>query len=370
MTSDEKSRIVLAVDLDYFYAQSEEIRNPELKGVPVVICVFSGRTKDSGAVSTCNYMARSLGVKSGIPIVLAKRILSKHQEAVFLPMDKDYYSAISERIMEILRSHSSKMEQVSIDEAYLDVTDSTERSYAAARRLGSDIKKEILEEEHLSCSIGIGPNKLVAKMAADSRKPDGLTVITSENVNSFLSPLQVGKLFGIGPKTEEKLIALGVRTIGDLANYDEEKLAAEFGKNLGPGLKRSAKGIDDDPIRERELEQFSRIITLKHNAVAFDFGNELEPLCHDLTERLKTHNMQCASVGIIVITSELKTKSRAKKTDATDSEEKIREIVHELFRSFFSENPELVVRRAGIKLAGLKRKEPGTNQTLTDFFGN
>jgi DNA polymerase IV (DinB-like DNA polymerase) len=368
MTSDEKGRIVLAVDLDYFYAQTEEIRRPELKDVPVVICVFSGRSKDSGAVSTCNYIARSLGVRSGIPIISAKRILSKHEEAVFLPMDKDYYSHISERIMEILRSRSTRMEQLSIDEAYLDVTDGTNGSYVAAKQLGWEIKKEILEEEHLTCSIGIGPNKLVAKMAVDSKKPDGLTVITPDSVNSFLSPLQIGKLFGVGPKTEEKLRALGIQTVGDLAGYDEEKLAIEFGKNLGPGLKSSARGIDDDQVKERGVEQFSRIITLKHDALSFDFEDELEPLCNDLTERLKAHNMLCNSVGIIAITRQLKTKSRVKKSDSTDSEVKIRGIVRELFNAFFSENPGLEVRRAGIKLSGLEKRATETNQTLTDFL--
>ena len=289
MNASRGARIVLAVDLDYFYAQCEEVRKPEIKDKPVVICVYSGRTEDSGAVSTANYVARKLGVRSGIPIVLAKRILSKVPEAVFLPMDKEHYESVSERIMETLRSHSQKMEQMSVDEAYLDVTESTQGDFAVAENVARQIKKEILDGEKLSCSVGIGPNELVAKMAVDAKKPDGLTTILPVQVRSFLNPLPVGKLFGIGPKTEQKLGVLGIKTVEDLANYDEERLSKEFGQNLGPQLKRSAKGIDDDPVQEREIEQFSRIVTLKHDADKFDFANEIAPLCRDISNRLEAN---------------------------------------------------------------------------------
>ena len=371
MTLHNLPRIVLAVDLDYFFAQCEQVRRPEIKDKPVVICVYSGRSEDSGAVSTSNYVARKLGAKSGMPIVLAKRILAKHPDSVFLRVDKDYYDSVSERIMEILQDKSAKMEQVSIDEAFLDVTEKTNGDYSLALEIGQRIKDEIAGVEHLTCSVGIGPNKLVAKMAADSNKPDGLTVVLPKNVKSFLDPMPVGKLFGVGPKTEEKLNALEIQTIGDLARFDEAVLAREFGRNLGPGLRKSAAGEDDEPVRERELEQISRIVTLKHNAIIFDFTQEIDSLCEDLAKKLQSRKLLCKSVGIIAITPQLKARSHSKTLDApTDSEQLIRKDVHDLFHSFFEENPRVEVRRAGIKLAGLTNLAMKVDSTLTDYFPN
>ncbi len=214
MSSPFGSRVVISVDLDYFYAQCEEVRDPSIKTRPVIIGVFSGRTEDSGAVSTANYIARELGIRSGMPIILAKRILGDNSSAVFLPMDLEYYKVVSERIMEIIRSNGRRFEQTSIDEAYLDVTSETGADYLEAERIGRSIKSEILSSEKMTCSIGIGQNKLVAKMAVDSKKPDGFTVIRYDQVKSFLDPLPVGKLFGIGPKTEEKLRAIGILKVG------------------------------------------------------------------------------------------------------------------------------------------------------------
>jgi DNA polymerase IV (DinB-like DNA polymerase) len=363
-------RTIVALDLDYFFAQCEQIRRPDIKDKPVVICVFSGRTQDSGAISTCNYLARSLGVRSGMPITLAKKMLKKHESAVFLPVDKEYYDSISDRIMQILRNHTMKMEQVSVDEAYLDLTDRTKGEYSRAKEIAAKIKAEILEAEYLTCSVGIGPNKLVAKMAADAAKPNGLVVVEPERVQDFLYPLTIGRLFGIGPKTERKLNSLGVNTIRDLARFDEERLAREFGKNLGPSLRRSAQGLDDDPVRERELEQLSRIITLKHDATSYDFEEEMSPLCHDIADRLTAKALQCRSVGIIAITTELHVRSHAKALDIpTNLEERIKNSVDDLFRSFFNENENLKIRRAGVKVSGLTHNSKVIDTSLTDFIG-
>ncbi len=365
-----ETRIVLAVDLDYFYAQCEEIRNPEIKGKPVVICVYSGRTVDSGAVSTANYVARSLGVRSGIPIILAKRLLAKHPEARFLPMDREFYESVSERIMQILRYHSSKIEQVSIDEAYLDVSENTRGDFAVAEKIATEIKSEILEKELLTCSVGVGSNKLISKMAVDAKKPDGLTTILPSQVHQFLDPLLVGKLFGIGTKTEKKLGDLGIKTIGDLANYDVDELSEEFGPNLGPLLKRLAQGIDDDPVKERETEQLSRIVTLKHDADGFDFASEITPLCKDISNRLVAYGLVCKSIGILVITTELKTKNRSKTLDApTNSEVRIESVASELFQLFFREENETLARRVGIRVSSLTKTESlKKDASLTEFF--
>jgi DNA polymerase IV (DinB-like DNA polymerase) len=369
------------VDLDYFFAQCEEVRRPELKSKPLVICVFSGRTETSGAISTANYLARKLGVKSGMPILTAKKILAKNKEAVFLPVDHEYYESISEKVMQIIRSHSNIFEKMSIDEAFIDITDLSKGDVEIAASLGKKIKEEILEEEKLTCSVGIGPNKLIAKMAADYSKPDGFAVIKANEVERFLTPLPVGKIPGIGPKTTNKLEKLGIKTIGQLSLFDEKILTDNFGKNLGPHLKRLAQGIDNDPVRERQVEQLSRIITLKKDAESMWFEDELKPLALFLSDRLRALGLKCQTIGIIAITSQLKTKSRARTLDHfSDSSDEILNHSLRLFEDLFSDSQQqggLTIRRVGIRISGLgpgkisKEKNESENQSsLTSFIRN
>jgi DNA polymerase IV (archaeal DinB-like DNA polymerase) len=367
------SRIVICVDLDYFYAQVEEVRRPQFKGRPVVVCVFSGRTEESGAISTANYVARKLGVKSGIPIAFAKRILKNNPESVFLPMDREYYESVSERIMGILRSRSAIFEQVSVDEAFLDVTELTGGDYGPAENFARSIKNEILEKEMLTCSVGVAQNKLLAKMATDSRKPDGLSVIRPQDVQAFLRPLPVDKLPGIGPKSQKSMESLGIKSIGELAGFDQEILAKEFGKNLGPHLATLAQGVDNEPVQEREREQFSRIVTLKQDAASFDFEDSIAPLASDLSDQLHSESMVCRTIGIIAITSTLRTRSRSKTMEApTNSDKIILSVASELFKSYFetAEEHDKNVRRVGIRLSELEKEtRESPDPTLTDFFG-
>ena len=181
-----ETRIVFHIDFDYFFAQCEEIRKPELKSKPVCVCVFSDRGGDSGAIATANYNARKFGAKSGIPIIFAKKRLQDHKDAVFLPVDFDYYKSLSEKGMEIMEKNGDVFEYVGKDEAYLDVTKKVNGDWMKAEKLASDIKKEIKDKVNLTCSIGISPNKLVSKIASDFQKPDGLTLVIPEKVDMFL----------------------------------------------------------------------------------------------------------------------------------------------------------------------------------------
>lgn len=216
-----KNKIIMHVDMDAFFAAVEEGGHPEFKGMPIIVGADPKEGRGRGVVSSASYEARKFGVKSGMPISRAWKLCP---EAVYLPVNYGLYAKVSSEIMGILRKYAGKFERWGIDEAFLDVT-SKVRDYEEAEALARKIKNEIFEKEGLTCSIGIGPNKLVAKMASDFQKPDGSTVVKEEAVEKFLAPLPVRKLLWVGRKTEQKLKKIGIKTIGDLANYDPTVLA-------------------------------------------------------------------------------------------------------------------------------------------------
>ena len=206
-------RIVLHVDFDYFYAQCEEIRSPNLKTNPVMVCMFSDRGGDSGAIATANYNAREYGVKSGVSIKFAKQKLKDITNSVFLPADFEYYSDISEKSMNIIKEFADVFEYVGRDEAYLDVTEKSNGDFTTASHIAQQIKNVIREKIKLTCSIGVSPNKLLAKISSNYKKPDGLTIVTQEKVSSFIESLEMRDIPGIGNKTEEKFIQEGIENI-------------------------------------------------------------------------------------------------------------------------------------------------------------
>lgn len=363
-----QTRIIMLVDLDYFYAQCEEKRNTSLQGKPVVVCVYSGRTEDSGAVSTANYIARRYGVKSGIPISSAKKKL-QDTDAVFLPVDHTYYREVSEQIMEILKGYADQFEQVGIDEAYLDITQRAKGSFQEAQELATKIKKEVWTQQQLTCSIGVGPNKLVAKIAADIQKPDGLTVIES-GVGHFLSPLPVSRLVGVGRKTEKKMETLGIRTVGDLARFDVQRLIEVFGRKLGTYFHNASLGIDDEPVQEkREAESLSRIRTLKENSRKLDFIlEEADKLCAEVYAKLMRRGLSFRSVSILVVTMDLSVHTRSKTMEnPTKDLEVLKKTVKELFAKFLNES-DAEARRVGVKVSNLAKEEKKQKQ-LTNYFG-
>lgn len=370
--SSSRFRAVIAVDLDYFYAQCEEVRDPSIREKPVVVCVYSRRTEISGAVSTCNYVARGLGVRSGIPIVQAMRILKDRTDSVFLPVDMEYYETVSERIMDILRRNCDRFEQASVDEAFLELL-KFDQQYNLVSARAQEIKEEILLSEKLTCSVGVGTNKLLAKMAVDSKKPDGFTTILPGEERHFLDPLPVGKLYGIGPKTEEKLKTINVSRIGELALTDQKVLTDLFGKNLGPTLRRLANGIDASPVQERPVEQFSRIVTLKKDAEYFDFQDVLEEIALDLSNKLRSAKLTSRTIGIIAISSLLKTRSRSRSSSVgIQSIEKIYETASELFSELFQEDLTLLsplkLRRVGIRVSDLSQEQAIKKGSLERYF--
>ncbi len=242
----KKTRIIFHLDMDHFYTAVEERERPELKGKPVVVGADPKEGRGRGVVSTSNYEARKAGVRSGMPISRAWKLCP---EAVYLPPDFPLYIGTSIAVMDIARNYADKFEQWGIDEAFLDVSDKV-HSFDEAATLATQLKEEIKRKENLTCSIGVGPNKLVAKIASDFHKPDGLTIIRENEVEAFLAPLPVRKLLWVGKKTEAKLKPLGVDTIGDLAKLDPSVLTEKFGV-MGMQMYLSAHGVDNSEVEQR-----------------------------------------------------------------------------------------------------------------------
>jgi len=259
-------RIIIHVDMDHFYSAVEEREHPEYKGKPVVVGADPKEGAGRGVVSTCNYEARKFGMRSGMPI---SRAWKHCPDAVYVQPDFKLYGMVSSRIMVILRKYADKFEQWGFDEAFLDIS-SKARDFKKAKGIAQAIKQEILDKEELTCSIGVGPNKLVAKIASDFEKPDGLTVVEEKAVQDFLAPLPVRKLLWVGKKTERRLNEMGIRTIGELAAYDVSALTEKFGV-LGAQYHLMARGIDESEVKEREeVKSVGREVTFEEDTSDLD----------------------------------------------------------------------------------------------------
>ncbi|MEM2516662.1 MAG: DNA polymerase IV [Candidatus Nitrosocaldus sp.] len=352
-SKSKSKRIVMHVDLDYFYAQCEELRRKDLKDKPVVVCVYSARGGDSGAVSTCNYKARAYGVKAGMPIVQAKRLL-REQDAVFLPVDEQYYTSISDMVMTILRANSDAFEQVSIDEAYMDVSIRC-KDFDSAIALATRLKDELRSSIGLTCSIGIGMNKLIAKMASDYRKPDGLTVVRPEEVQGFISQMGVGKLLWVGKKTEARLNSMGIHTIADLAKISIDTLIKEFGRKMGIYLYNASRGIDEEQVKESPMaKQISRITTLKRDANTIgDMLDDLHALSVDVHKSVVEQELLFRSVGIILVYEDLSMRSKARTLKHySNSIDDLLRYARVLLEEALKES-RMPVRRLGVKVSDL-----------------
>ncbi len=332
--------------MDAFFAAVEQKRHPELIGKPIVIGGDGDPTK-RGVVSTASYEARKYGIHSAMPLRHAYRLCP---EAVFLPVDYDEYVKTSEKIKAILRSFTTFIEDVGIDEAFLDITDIDMESEEIARR----IKEKIRQEIGLTCSIGIGPNKLLAKIASDMRKPDGLTIISSADVKEMIWPLPVRKLWGVGPKTEKRLHDVGIITIGDLASISHEKLIEDFGQSYGNYLYEASRGIDESPlITHWEPKSMSRETTFQRDIDNWNvIAKNLADLTRDVVNSMKESGYQGKTVTIKIRFSNFETHTRAKTLDEfTDSLDIMRKAAFEVLGRIELKKK---VRLIGVRVSNLK----------------
>lgn len=356
--------VILHVDMDAFYA-SVEAQRRNISG-PLVVCVYSGRTEDSGAVSTCSYEARELGIHAAMPIKNAKKIAEEsNQEVNFVGMDKNFYDQFSDDIKEeILEKHAEKIEKASIDEFYLELE--TE-NFEEAENIAGKIQASVKEDFGVTCSIGVAPNKLVAKIASDRDKPEGITVVKLENIEEFMRGLDVEDIHGIGGKTAEKLENLGISSVKDLAEAEPAKLVREFGENQGLKLKRKANGEDDSEVKENLQKQVTRITTLEENSRSFNQIKKVFPeLASEIMDVLEEKNVDFGAVSLIVIDTdiEMSTRSKTLKTRVRDQEVIIDE--GENLLEDFLEASESVLRRIGLRVSDLKKR--GGQKSVEKFF--
>jgi DNA polymerase IV (DinB-like DNA polymerase) len=305
--------------------------------------------ENSGAIATCNYEARALKIKSGMPLFLAKKLATP--QTVFINADKQYYSEVSQKVFEIVDFFCEKVEQVSIDEAYFDLTNPL--GFEKAEDVCVKIKQRIRAELGLTCSVGLGPNKLIAKMACGVKKPDGLFVVKPEQVESFLYKQKVSALYGVGPKTEEVFSRNGIVSILDLRKVSKEGLVNWFGEAVGSRLFDFVRGIDSREVEpNRERQQLSKMMTLKQDSSDFDFIKQsIDFLSEMLYKEIVALKKKFKTVSLIIVTERMETftKSRTSSEPITGLED-LKQMEYDLLKVYLNESFSKV-RRVGVRVS-------------------
>ena len=283
-------RKIVHIDMDAFYASVEQRDDPQLRGKPVIVAWRGNRS----VVCAASYEARRFGVRSAMPAIRAERLCP---DAIFVPPDFTRYRAVSRIVREILKRHTDQVEPLSLDEAYLDVTEN-KTGLPTATRVACAIREQIRQELNLTASAGVAPNKFLAKIASDWRKPDGLFVIQPGDVDAFLLPLPVGRLPGVGKVTGEKLEKLGIRTVGDLRGLDDSPtLERHFGR-YGLRLYELARGLDNSQVvPERPTKSISAEDTFEHDVLL----TETEPMIRGLAEKIWSSSREESRIARTVV---------------------------------------------------------------------
>lgn len=341
-------RWVMHVDMDAFFASVEMLDRPELRGQPVIVGGHSMR----GVVSTCSYEARRYGVHSAMPITQAHRLCP---QGIFVPVRMARYKEVSEKIMAIFHELSPLVEQLSIDEAFLDVS-GMELLYASPKAVGDLAKQRIKNEIGITASVGLAPNKFLAKLASDLQKPDGFTVITHEEARDFIAPLPVGKIFGVGRAAQQALLQFGIERIGQLAEADERVLRKVFGKNA-LRVQRLACGLDDRPvISESEQKSIGREMTYDEDLhTVEECRRQLLLLSELVGYRLRGKGYYGRTLTLKIKYSDFSVQSRSltSESDITSDEQ-----IYHLAVQLLAQSPlKKSVRLLGITVSGLASGE-------------
>lgn len=342
-------RTIMLIDMDYFFVACEEIKRPELRDKPTIVGADPKEGRGRGVVMTCNYVARKLGIHSAMPISSAYRIAP---DAEFLPMDYPYYERKSSEAFGIIKNFSERIEQVSIDEFFIDVSSKVE-NVEDALMLAEKIKSKINSEAKLPCSIGISNTKLVAKMACEKAKPDGIKLVSKEESTGFIWPLSVGELYGVGIKTKEKLEKMGYKTIGDLAKANVMLLMKEF-DSFGIELHNLSNCVDDREVVENyEVKSISKEHTFERDTGKDEeIIKSIRKLSMEVGKEVSGKGLSYKTITVKLRYMDFTEHLHSKSIRPTGNAEEIGKTAVELYRENIEKGRK--IRKIGIKVSGLQ----------------
>ena len=349
-------RRIIHLDMDAFYASVEQLDNPALKGKPVIV----GGSSKRGVVSAASYEARRYKIHSAMPIAQAMKLCP---HGFFLPVRMKRYKEISSQVFRIFQKYTPLVEPLSLDEAFLDVTGSA-KLFGTAEDIAKRIRKDVYQETGLTISAGVAASKLVAKIASDLNKPDGLTIVPVGKEAEFLAPLPIKRLWGVGKKTQETLSLLGVHTFGDIASLPEKLLEQKFGKH-GISLRRKALGLDNRDVEtEHETKSVGHEFTFDTDLVELEtIRRELLELSVMVAKRLRRYQLQGKTITLKVKYHDFKqiTRSATIKQHTADSKRIYEEVIRLLQKTDAGEKP---LRLLGISVSGLQLESGSRQQFL------
>ncbi len=351
-----KIKKIIHLDMDAFYASVEKLDNPELKGKPVIV----GGSSRRGVVSAASYEARKFKIHSAMPIAQARKLCP---HGIFLPVRMKRYREISNKIFSIFQKYTPQVEPLSLDEAFLDVTTSS-RLFGSAEEIAGQIRKQVFKETGLTVSAGVASSKLVAKIASDIKKPDGLTIVPAGGEAEFLAPLPIKRLWGVGKKTQKNLALLGIRTIGDIANLPLELLEQKFGKH-GKSLHCAARGLDERDVEtEHETKSVGHEFTFETDLADIEsIHRELLELAVKVAKRLRVKQLLGRTITLKVKYHDFRqiTRSTTINVHIADSKRIYEEVLQLLKKT---DTGEKTVRLLGISVSGLKHESSSKQQFL------
>ncbi|NIR49369.1 DNA polymerase IV [candidate division KSB1 bacterium] len=343
------SRAILHLDMDAFFAAVEQLDHSEYRGKPVIVGADPKDGRGRGVVATASYEARKYGIHSAMPISQAYK---RCPHGIYLRGRYKRYSEISQQVIKILQDFTPVIEKISIDEAFLDVTGCM-KLFGSPEEIAKNIKQRIRQELHLTASIGIAPNKFLAKIASDLQKPDGLVIVNPGEEKSFLKDLPISKLWGVGKKTEMGLRKMGISTIGQIAEVPEQDLNKRFGK-LGNALWRLANGIDERPVvTHAPQKSISQETTFEEDTDDEELiERTLFRLADDLSRLMRNHHLKGRTLTLKIRLEDFSTYTRSRTlSDFVDSPQVIKTVAIDLYRNF--DKKTLRVRLLGIGLSQL-----------------
>jgi DNA polymerase IV len=349
-------RAILHIDMDAFYASVEERDRPELKGTPLIV----GGTGGRGVVAAASYAVRRFGVRSAMPM---REALRRCPSAIVVHPRMARYKEISDQVFAIFHEFTPLVEGLSLDEAFLDVT-ASRQLLGGAEAIGAEIRRRIAGQTGLTASVGIAPNKLLAKIASDLNKPDGMCCIHEGNLREILDPLPIGKLFGVGEKTLPGVLAAGIRTFGDARMAGEEALWRAFGKH-GKAMRDRASGLDDRPVEpDREEKSISAEETFDTDIrAAADLRAQLVQLADRTASRLRAHKLLAGRVSVKIRRGDFTTYTRQRALEPPTQETAIvAAAAAALLDAWLASQPRAAVRLLGVGVSDLQ------SQRQSDLF--